>query len=107
MSEHAHIPERRAYPRRRIAISAFIEDRHCDYFTCQIIDFASKGARIEAKDLALPDTFVLMLKLSNTVRRRCRVVWRDGFVAGLQFTAWPAGLNKETVPAVGGRTCES
>jgi hypothetical protein len=82
--------ERRAYPRRELLISAFVEHKSGEYFACKTIDIAPNSARIEAKDLALPDQFILLLKLSKHVRRRCRVVWRQGFVLGLQFTAWPA-----------------
>src|SRR6267154_2569092 len=92
MSRLAHIPERRAYPRRQIAVSAFIAHRPGEYFPCQVIDLAPNSARIEARDLALPDRFVLSLKLSPTLRRDCRVVWCDGYVAGLHFRLWPVVL---------------
>jgi hypothetical protein len=93
MSRLAHIPERRAYPRRQIAVPAFIEHRPGVYFSCRVIDLAPNSARIEAEGVALPDRFVLVLKFSPNVRRDCRVVWRDGYVAGLHFRVWP--VNKE------------
>jgi hypothetical protein len=87
MPEPSHIPERRAYFRQRIAVPAFIEDHHGESFPCRVIDLAPNSARIEATGLALPDT--LILKLSWNVQRHCRVVWREGYVAGLQFRIWP------------------
>jgi hypothetical protein len=70
-------------------VPAFIEHGRGDYFRCHLIDIAPNSARIEAKDLVLPDRFVLLLKLGCSVRHDCRVVWRDGYVAGLQFRLWP------------------
>ena len=81
------IPDRRAYSRQRIAMPAFIEDRHGEFLPCRVIDLAPNSARIEAIGLALPD--MLFLKLSPHVQRHCRVVWREGHVAGLQFRIWP------------------
>jgi hypothetical protein len=72
MSGQAHISERRAYPRRQIAVPAFIAHRPGDYFVCQVIDLAPNSARIDAKDLALPDRFVLLLQLGANARRDCR-----------------------------------
>jgi hypothetical protein len=89
MSGLAHVPERRAFPRRRIAVPALIEYGRGEYFPCQVIDLAPNSARIESKDLVLPDRFVLLLKFGHTVRRDCRVVWRSGHVAGLHFRVWP------------------
>jgi len=93
MSGLAHISERRAYPRRQIAVTAFIEPGHGDYFVCQVINFGPNGACIGAKNLVLPNRFVLSLKLGCNMRRDCRVVWRDGYVAGLQFRLWPVVLH--------------
>jgi hypothetical protein len=84
--------ERRAFPRRHLLVPAFVEHKNGDYFPCTTIDIAPNSARIEAKDVALPDRFILLLELSQNVRRHCRVVWRQGYVLGLQFIAWPAGV---------------
>ena len=90
----AHISERRAYPRRQIAVTAVIRRGPGDYFDCQVIELGPNGARIEAKKtLVLPDRIELLLKLGCNVRRDCRVVWRDGYVAGLQFRLWPVVLH--------------
>jgi hypothetical protein len=89
MSGLAHISERRAYSRRQIVVPAFIEIRPSEYFPCQLVDLGPNSARIEAKALALPERFVLLLKFGCKIRRDCRVVWRDGYVAGLQFRLWP------------------
>jgi hypothetical protein len=93
MSGLAHISERRAYPRRQIAVTAFIEHGHGDYFACQVIDLGPNSARIEAKNLVLPDRIVLLLKSGCNMRRDCRVVWRNDYVAGLQFRLWPVVLH--------------
>ena len=89
MSGLARIPERRAFPRLQTAVSAFIQYGRGEYFPCHVIDIAPNSARIESKDLVLPDRFVLLLKFGPTVRRDCRVVWRNGHVAGLHFRVWP------------------
>lgn len=92
MSTTPHTPERRAYPRRRVAVTAFIEDATGDHLPCGVVDIAPNSARVEATDIALPNKFILMLKLDRTIRRHCRVVWRNNYVAGVQFTAWPTEL---------------
>ena len=92
MAEVSHSPERRAYPRRSVAVAAFIYDASGDHLPCHVIDLAPNSARIEANEIALPNNFVLMLKLDRTVRRYCKIVWWKDYVAGVQFTAWPVGL---------------
>lgn len=92
MSTTPHVPERRAYPRRRVAVTAFIQGAAGHHLPCGVVDIAPNSARIRADDIALPNKFVLILKLDRTVRRHCRVVWWNSFVTGVQFTAWLAEL---------------
>jgi hypothetical protein len=73
-------------------VTAFIEYPTGDHLSCGIVDIAPNSARVDANDIALPNMFVLVLKLDRTIRRHCRVVWRNNYVAGVQFTAWPTEL---------------
>lgn len=77
--------ERRVLPRKKIRISAFVERQYGDPLPCQILDMSLVSARIDAGEMALPDTFVLTMKLSSNVQRTCSVVWRSGYAAGVKF----------------------
>jgi hypothetical protein len=70
-------------------VPAFIEYGRGLYFPCRLIDITPNGACVESKDFVLPNRFVLLLKMGSAARRDCRVVWRGGYVAGLQFRLWP------------------
>ncbi len=53
---------------------------------CEIADISATGARIVlAKDCELPERFILLLTRSGEARRHCRLVWRDGLAAGVEF----------------------
>ena len=53
---------------------------------CLISDVSEHGARLVLEnDDELPERFVLLLSTGGDVRRRCRVVWRNGLVAGIAF----------------------
>lgn len=77
--------ERRSVPRRKIQLSALIAREYGDPFGCQISDLSLVGARIEASDLALPNNFIVVMKLNSNVPRECRVVWRAGYAVGVSF----------------------
>ena len=86
MTELAHVPERREFPRREVSVPAFVERHASDHFACRVVDLSRKGIRITADGLALPDTFTVILKLNWNMRRQCKVVWRKGYVVAVQFT---------------------
>ena len=90
MPEVARFLERRAHPRQKSTVPAFIERHRADSFSCRVFDLSANSARIAANDIALPDSFVLVLKLRWNMRRNCKVVWRNGYVAAVQFVAWRA-----------------
>ena len=55
---------------------------------CAIADISETGARIMLeKECNLPDRFILLLTRSGEARRHCRLVWRDGLAAGVEFPA--------------------
>jgi hypothetical protein len=57
---------------------------------CLISDVSDTGARIEVESIYdLPDEFTLLLTRDAKMRRVCRVVWRYGVEAGLQFNRNP------------------
>ena len=39
------------------------------------------------KECNLPERFILLLTRSGEARRHCRLVWRDGLAAGVEFPA--------------------
>ena len=60
---------------------------------CEIVDISATGARIVlAKECELPERFILLLTRSGEARRHCRLAWRDGLAAGVEF---PAPLAQE------------
>ncbi len=53
---------------------------------CIICDLSDKRARITlAANAKLPDEFVIVMTAEGRVRRRCRILWRDGLEFGVQF----------------------
>jgi PilZ domain len=58
---------------------------------CAIADISETGARIVlATECELPERFILLLTRSGDARRHCRLVWRDGLAAGVEFPAPPS-----------------
>ena len=55
---------------------------------CAIADISATGARIVLQaECELPERFILLLTPSGEARRHCRLVWRDGLAAGVEFPA--------------------
>jgi hypothetical protein len=53
---------------------------------CAIADISATGARIVLQaECVLPERFILLLTRSGEARRHCRLVWRNGLAAGVQF----------------------
>ncbi|MGH6670659.1 MAG: PilZ domain-containing protein [Xanthobacteraceae bacterium] len=53
---------------------------------CSIMDISQSGARIVLEeDHELPKRFLLLLGSPGAARRICRLVWRDGLTAGVEF----------------------
>ena len=53
---------------------------------CAIADISETGARIVLEcECELPERFILLLTPSGKARRHCRLVWRNGSAAGVEF----------------------
>ena len=53
---------------------------------CAIADISDTGARLVlAKECELPERFILLLTRRGEARRHCRLVWRNGLAAGVEF----------------------
>jgi hypothetical protein len=53
---------------------------------CAISDISEIGARIVLQtERELPERFILLLTRSGEARRHCRLVWRNGLAAGVEF----------------------
>ena len=58
---------------------------------CAIADISETGARIElATECNLPERFILLLTRKGEARRHCRLIWRNGLSAGVEFPTPPA-----------------
>jgi hypothetical protein len=79
--------ELRRKPRRLFHYNAAIlTDGKSPPRTCAIADISESGARILLEsDSELPDRFLLLLSRNGQARRKCRVVWRNGLVVGVEF----------------------
>jgi hypothetical protein len=79
--------ELRRKPRRLFHYNASIlTDGKSPPRTCAIADISETGARLLLEsDSELPDRFLLLLSRNGDARRKCRVVWRDGLVVGVEF----------------------
>ena len=55
---------------------------------CVIEDISESGARIKLDyEGDFPPEFFPLLTANGATRRRCRLAWRDGAIAGIEFTA--------------------
>jgi hypothetical protein len=53
---------------------------------CAISDISETGARIMLEsECELPERFILLLTRRGEARRHCRLVWRNGLAAGVEF----------------------
>jgi hypothetical protein len=78
--------ERRQHPRAEPAIrKAFVYlDSRTPLLDCEVVNISESGARVSCKTM-LPTHFVLFLVKDGSDRRACKVLWRDGFDAGVVF----------------------
>jgi hypothetical protein len=81
--------ELRRKPRRNFHYNAgVLIDATSPPRPCAIADISETGARIVLQcDCELPERFILLLTPSGEARRHCRLVWRDGLAAGVEFPA--------------------
>jgi hypothetical protein len=85
MQEQA-IEERRIAKRQRVELNASIPRGPDETAVpCVVYDMSILGACITAADFALPKVFTLFFDRSGSVRRRCKVLWRNGFTVGVRF----------------------
>jgi hypothetical protein len=53
---------------------------------CAIADISEAGARLVlARECELPERFILLLTRRGEARRHCRLIWRNGLSAGVEF----------------------
>ena len=80
--------ELRRKPRRLLHYHASILVEGDQPFGCAIADISESGACIRlADERELPERFVLLLTKNGDAQRHCRLVWRNGQFAGVEFKA--------------------
>jgi len=79
--------ELRKKPRRQFHYNASVlVDGAKSPVPCAIWDISETGARLQLEaDCELPERFILLLTKGGEARRHCRMVWRDGLFAGVEF----------------------
>ena len=85
-------PELRAKSRRQFHYNASVLiDGTSPPRPCAIADISETVARLVlAKECELPERFVLLLTRRGEARRLCRLVWRNGLSAGVEFPTPPS-----------------
>jgi hypothetical protein len=54
--------------------------------SCTVLDVSPQGGRIRVETgVSIPNNFVLLFTKSGSVRRDCRVVWRQNGYLGVEF----------------------
>jgi hypothetical protein len=78
--------ERRQHTRVEPAVrKAFVYlDTRAPLLECEVINVSDGGARVRCKTM-LPTHFMLFWREDGSDRRACKVIWRDGFEAGVIF----------------------
>jgi hypothetical protein len=66
------------------------------WIECFITDVSEGGAGLNVGSLALPKTFLLLLSTNGHVRRLCKLAWRNGELAGVQFITTKEMLDPNT-----------
>jgi len=84
--------ELRTKPRRNFRYNAgVLLDGKSSPHPCAIADISQTGARIILSvEYELPERFILLLTRNGNARRHCRLVWRHGLAAGVEFPTPPA-----------------
>ncbi|HLN36892.1 MAG TPA: PilZ domain-containing protein [Xanthobacteraceae bacterium] len=79
--------ELRRKPRRQFHYNAgVLLDGTSPPHPCAIADISQTGARLVLEnECELPERFILLLTRGGEARRHCRLVWRDGLAAGVEF----------------------
>jgi hypothetical protein len=82
--------ELRKKPRRQFHYAAkIVTDAQKPARPCTIADISHNGAcLVLTNDEELPARFFLLLTSKGETRRCCRVIWRTGTTAGVEFTDW-------------------
>ena len=83
MGERTHIPERRQFGRRRVAVEGMIELPLRPLLPCRVLDISPIGAQLEVDGLAwLPSKFRL---ITGRNCYECAVRHRDCSIVGVVF----------------------
>ena len=85
MNQVEQSEDRRKAARKQMTFRAWVESAHDERLACEVLDMTLIGARLRAPDAALPREFTLLLDENSSLKRRCRVIWRQGFTVGLEF----------------------
>jgi PilZ domain len=81
--------DRRKIVRRPVRYPARIDfGDGADLLTCILVDASDEGVQVVTiEPIEWPDEIELLLGYGKNGRRRCRVAWRNGRQAGLEFLA--------------------
>jgi len=80
--------ERRRSLREQVQYSAWIDlDDGTPPRHCSVLDVSEEGARLvlPSAAVALPNEFSLVFTRYGRIRRRCRMVWRQGAEVGVKY----------------------
>src|SRR5687768_10081022 len=96
--------ERRRIVRRAVRYPARIDlGDGTDLLNCTLVDASDEGVQVVTiEPVEWPTEIDLVLGYGTNGRRRCRVAWRNGRKAGLEFLAKTAPLHlsaQATLPA--------
>jgi hypothetical protein len=81
--------ERRKSERKCWDVPATIrtEDATVEW-ACLIVNFSDGGAKLVVEECsALPSEFILFLKSSSPIGRRCQIVWQNNSEVGVRFVS--------------------
>ncbi len=81
-----------AFPVRRLPacpaeIPAHIARMDGEPLPCTLLELTWRGARVSTAKIVLPNAFILLLSGHGLIERKCRVIWREWDVVGVEFEA--------------------
>lgn len=80
------------FPGRRLAarqaeIPAHIARTDGEPLPCTLLNLTWRGALVNTTKIVLPNAFTLLLNGQGLTKRKCRVIWREWDVVGVEFEA--------------------
>jgi hypothetical protein len=92
------INDKRKFLRRPMRYTAWVAIKGEPLHGCVLTDVSETGGRIDIDDsMPIPDSFMLLLAMNASAKRKCRVMWRKERQIGVKFERKLAAGDRTTL----------